>query len=291
MDWNLHKGLSLERLKSLLEVRNAGGISKAAPGAVGKQNQIGRQIRDLEMYFGSKLIEKRGRQVFLTDQGQQLAAMAAQVGALITDFRAHAIGARREFTIAAGGSLYDDLLARQIAKLKPLKLKLKLSEIKQPKIFEALKESRIDAAIAWGTPSRSQQLSQIPLGIMEYAVYGHKSLLQGRGLTRRVFSLPTVIVGYRDLSSVLDSQRETDEVVFVDENITAQNVIASGEYVGVLPCILGDRLPHNQFKRVDLPLLKDFSRKVSFYWNERYAAVRQFKTRWINDIASAFSID
>ncbi len=291
MDWNLHKGLSLERLKSLLEVRNAGGISKAAPGAVGKQNQIGRQIRDLEMYFGTKLVEKRGRQVFLTEQGQQLAALAAQVGALITDFRAHATEVRREFTIAAGGSLYDDLLARRIAKLKSLKLKLRLSEIKQPKIFEALKESRIDAAVAWGTPGRSHQLSQMPLGTMDYAVYGHKSLLRGRDITKQIFTLPTVIVGFRDLSNVLEAQCETDEVVFVDENITAQNVIASGEYVGVLPCILGDRLPHNQFKRVDLPQLKDFSRKVSFYWNHRYAAVRQFSPSWIKDVGNAFLIN
>ncbi len=291
MEWNLQKGLSLDRLKGLLDVKNAGGISKAAPGAVGKQNQIGRQIRDLERYFGARLVEKRGRQIFLTPQGDQLAGMAAQIGALITDFRAEVSGVRREFSIAAGGSLYDDLLARRVCKLKPLKLRLRLSEITQPKIFEALQDSQIDAAIAWGLPRGSHRLAQMPLGILNYAIYGHRSLLKGRDLAKRVFSLPTVIVEYRDISVVLDSMRLTDEVVYVDENITAFGAISSGEYVGVLPCIIGERLSRGQFRQLDLPFLREFSRKISYFWNPRYAAVRQFNPSQIKEIGATFKVE
>ncbi len=285
MEWHLEKGLSLERLKSLLDVRNAGGISKAAPGAVGRQNMIGRQIRDLEVYFGVKLVEKRGRQIFLTDQGKGLAETASQIATLISDYRAAAKGGRRDFHLAAGGSLYDDLLARRVGGLKRERLTLHLEEIKQPKIFSALKEFRVDAAVSWAEPGRVYGLSRFGLGTMEYALYGHRRLLPGRITTEDTFNLPTVIVAFRDLSSELDQRRRTGEVVYVDENVTAHNVIASGDYVGVLPCLIGEQLPKGQFRRIELEFLKAYSRKVCFYWNPRYALVRGFSENWMKGIA------
>ena len=290
MDWHLEKGLSLERLKSLLDVRKAGGIAKAAPGAVGRQNLIGRQLRDLELYFGVRLLEKRGRQVFLTEHGKQLAEAASQIATLISDYRATVKGARREFHIAAGGSLYDDLLARRVGGLKRDRLIVHLEEIRQPKIFLALKESVIDAAISWAEPGKGYGFKSLELGTMDYALYGHRALLQGRVSDESAFKYPTVIVAHRDLSIELNHRSATDNVVFVEENVTARNVIESGDYVGVLPCLIGDQLPRSSFRRVDLKFLRSYSRKVCFYWNPRYALIRGFSETWMKEIGKLFSI-
>lgn len=290
MEWHLEKGLSLERLKSLLDVRNAGGISKAAPGAVGRQNMIGRQLRDLEVYFGVKLIEKHGRQIFLTDEGRSLAETASQIATLIGDYRAKAKGNRRDFHLAAGGSLYDELLARRVGRLKQEKLVLHLEEIKQPKIFSTLKEGRIDAAISWAEPGKVYGLSSLTVGTMNYALYGHRKLLSGRHAPESIWELPSVIVAFRDLSTELEERRRTDEIVYVDENVTAFNVVSSGEYVGVLPCLIGDQLRKSDFRRLDLDFLRAYSRRINFYWNPRYSSMRGFSDNWMKAVAKSLTI-
>ena len=52
-------GLSLDRLKALVEVGAAGSIVKAADGDPVKQSQYSRQIKELEDFFRVKLLERR----------------------------------------------------------------------------------------------------------------------------------------------------------------------------------------------------------------------------------------
>src|ERR1051325_593529 len=49
-------GLSLDRLKALLEAGAAGSIAKAARGDPVRQSQYSRQIKELENFFQTKLV-------------------------------------------------------------------------------------------------------------------------------------------------------------------------------------------------------------------------------------------
>jgi DNA-binding transcriptional LysR family regulator len=44
------RGLSLDRLKVLIEVRDAGSIAQAAPGDPVRQSQYSRQLRELSEF-------------------------------------------------------------------------------------------------------------------------------------------------------------------------------------------------------------------------------------------------
>ena len=46
------RGLSLDRLKVLIEVRDAGSIAQAAPADPVRQSQYSRQLRELSEFFG-----------------------------------------------------------------------------------------------------------------------------------------------------------------------------------------------------------------------------------------------
>jgi DNA-binding transcriptional LysR family regulator len=69
-------GLSLDRLRALVEVGAAGGIVRAAGGDPVRQSQFSRQIKDLEDFFQTRLVERQGKGVRLTGQGRELARIS-----------------------------------------------------------------------------------------------------------------------------------------------------------------------------------------------------------------------
>ncbi len=63
-------GLSIDRLRSFLEIAAAGGIAVAARGNPNRQSQLSRQLKELEEFFDVELV-LRGRGRFaLTAAGQ-----------------------------------------------------------------------------------------------------------------------------------------------------------------------------------------------------------------------------
>ncbi len=69
-------GLSLDRLRALVEVGAAGSIAKAAEGDPIRQSQYSRQIKELEDFFQTKLIERYGKGIRLTRGGKELARIS-----------------------------------------------------------------------------------------------------------------------------------------------------------------------------------------------------------------------
>lgn len=61
-------GLSLDRLRSFMQMAQAGSIAKAAPGDTNRQSQISRQIRELEQFFGTELTRRKGKTLSLSAQ-------------------------------------------------------------------------------------------------------------------------------------------------------------------------------------------------------------------------------
>src|SRR5678815_4497220 len=97
-------GLSLERLKVLIEVHDAGSIAKATAGDAVRQSQYSRQLREISEYFGCEVAQRRGKLLKLTDEGIRLADMSRQFLRCLTDFRAECRTERIVFNVGAGDS-------------------------------------------------------------------------------------------------------------------------------------------------------------------------------------------
>lgn len=69
-------GLSLDRLRTLVEVGAAGSIVKAAGPDPVRQSQYSRQIKELEDFFQAGLVERHGKGVRLTGNGRELARIS-----------------------------------------------------------------------------------------------------------------------------------------------------------------------------------------------------------------------
>src|SRR5271157_5483505 len=103
-------GLSLDRLRSFCLVAQAGGVTRAAKGDPARQSLFSRQIKELEEFFGTELIRRKGRGIVLTDAGARLNLIARECFASLLDFKSQCKGRPVEVVVGTGESVIQWLL-------------------------------------------------------------------------------------------------------------------------------------------------------------------------------------
>src|SRR5580704_17072171 len=116
------RGLSLERLRTLLEVRDAGSITAAAPGDPVRQSQYSRQLRELSEFFGVKVGRRQGKLLKFTAEGSRLAELVHEQLRSLQDFRAECRTDCADYVIGAGDSLLHWLIIPRLGALIGAKL-------------------------------------------------------------------------------------------------------------------------------------------------------------------------
>jgi hypothetical protein len=109
-------GLSLDRLKSLLEVGTAGSIVKATGGDPVKQSQYSRQIKELEDFFRVKLIERQGKGTRLTANGKELGRISRFFLLGLSNFQRGCLAEEQTFRIGAGATFIRHYLLPVVAR-------------------------------------------------------------------------------------------------------------------------------------------------------------------------------
>jgi DNA-binding transcriptional LysR family regulator len=108
-------GLSLDRLRALLEVGAAGSIVQAADGDPVKQSQYSRQIKELEDFFRIKLIERHGRGIRLTPNGKELARISRFFLLGLSNFQRGCLTEEQTFRIGASATFLAMFLLPMLA--------------------------------------------------------------------------------------------------------------------------------------------------------------------------------
>jgi DNA-binding transcriptional LysR family regulator len=103
-------GLSLDRLKTLLEVAAAGSIVKATDGDPVKQSQYSRQIKELEDFFRIKLAERHGKGIRLTANGKELARISRFFLLGLSNFQRGCLAEEQTFRIGASATFIQRFL-------------------------------------------------------------------------------------------------------------------------------------------------------------------------------------
>ena len=98
-------GLSLDRLRSFLELSQAGSIAKAASGDLSRQALVSRQIRELEEFFGTELTLRSGKTLVLSPAGQRLALIIREQFQDLNDFQLEQQKQAKSFSVGAGATL------------------------------------------------------------------------------------------------------------------------------------------------------------------------------------------
>jgi len=142
-------GLSLDRLRSFLEMARAGSIAKAAPHDATRQSLISRQIKELEEYFGVELTCRQGKTLTLTPAGQRLAVLIREQLQDLEDFRREQEKQPKVFTVSAGASTLEWLVVPKLPSIAAMLGGAVLrTEIRRSQpLAEGVQDGRVDLAI------------------------------------------------------------------------------------------------------------------------------------------------
>ena len=173
-------GFTIERLRAFCKIAESGSIVLAAKGDPTRQSQFSRQVKELEEYFGTKLVERAGKTIRLTDDGRKLALLTQAYFRSVEELRASCT--REEVVrIGAGESVFRWLLMPRLAELQSLASGVRLEFITKTTIqsVESVKAGQLDLAIV-RKEAADDSLSVLPCGSLAYALVVPRKMLPGR---------------------------------------------------------------------------------------------------------------
>lgn len=243
--------IDLRRLEALVAVHRTGSVSAAAALLHFGQPTISHHLRRLEAETGSVLLQRVGRGVRLTPEGERLALRGEEILGLLaraedelaasTSLRAGRV--RLAAFPSGAATLVPDALAL-LAERHP-GIELDLREAEPPEAYELLRAGSIDLALTFTYPDQPEpeQISSVP-------VLDDRLFLVTRGgpeaepaddpVDLATLSGTAWITGCercrRELLALCDDAGFTPSIAFAsDDYVAVQSLVAAGMGVSVLP--------------------------------------------------------
>ena len=113
-------GLSLERLRALVEVGAAGSIAQAAAGDPVRQSQYSRQIKELEDFFRTPLLERQGKGMRFTASGRELARISRFFLLGLSNFQRGCLAEERTYRIGGCPTFIQSFVLPALAEARNL---------------------------------------------------------------------------------------------------------------------------------------------------------------------------
>ncbi len=257
------QGLSLDRLRSFLEVADAGGHAAAAPGNPGRQSQLSRQLGELETALGQVLFVRRGRRLEITPAGTALARVVRELDQGLHDVAAAERGPAR-VRLGAGDSVLQWLVLPRLPKLLPALegVELELGALDSDGVAAALQDGRIDLGLLRASEA-TPELKAARLGRVSYAVFS----AVGRG--KLPLAAPT---SERGLGAALASMGPLG--LRCETFPQVAQAVRSGAFAGVLPTFARGQFPAAEFRAQALPALDAVGTPLLLAWRPRTVELR-----------------
>lgn len=283
------RGLSLDRLRVLIEVRDAGSIAAAAPGDPVRQSQYSRQLRELSEFFGCEVAQRRGKILRLTAQGERLAELAREQLRSLSDFRAECREQGVAFTIGAGDSLIQWLVIPRLGRIMDAfpDTHFATSNLRTAEIVQQLADCRLDFGIIRKN-AVAPGLKAVSIGRVRYVALVPHALASAK----RRLTLRQAIVEFPLASQKTDGQFTTGlraiarelEVPLVprlacESFPQTMAALRSGRFWAIVPELATRDLPAATAHRLNDSALVQLEREAMLAWNPRLVRVRPHAAR------------
>jgi DNA-binding transcriptional LysR family regulator len=278
------RGLSLDRLKVLIEVRDAGSIAQAVPGDLVRQSQYSRQLRELAEFFGCEVTQRRGKLLKLTEQGERLAELAREHLRGLEDFRAQARDESVAFTIGAGDSLIQWLVIPQLGELIRIfpHTRFITVNLRTNDIVQQIADGRVDFGIIRRNAA-APGLKSVSLGTVRYLALAPEAFVRkGKQLGLREllaeFPLATQTTDGQFSSGLREIAKRLG--LALTPALSCQSfpqtmaAVGSGRFAAIVPELALLELGTTGVQRINDPLLKTLDREALLAWNPRLVRVR-----------------
>ena len=278
------RGFSIDRMRALIDVAQAGSIAKAARGDPVRQSQYSRQIKELEEFFGIRLARKKGRVLALSTAGAELVKIACEYFSTLEEFKTACKNIPRRFTIGAGDSIHRWIVAPIIAKIG-LEKKLwlfALRNFRNSEVAEMLHNMDIDFGILRKNLIAADILKYKTIQHVRYAIYVPRAMIaKGREKDYQwcLKNIPCATLAFgSSFSSMLknaciDDGYELKVALETESFPSAAEMLKSKSYMAILPEMSEKFLPSGIVK-IQPPFFKVLEREIVLAWNPRLLAVR-----------------
>jgi len=291
-------GLTLDRLKALVEVEAAGSIVGVGPGNPNKHSQYSRQLRELSEFFGCELAERRGRTLRLTQRGASLAKLSREFLQQLADYDAACRAQQVDYTIGGGDSLIQWVVMPHIAKVVDAvpSIRLSTASLNTKDVIEKVTDCRLDIGLVRKT-APTPGLGSVNLGSMRYCLAVPRSLLAGR-------VAPTITRAFRELPMAMQvsSGEFTATLLSIAKNVAPEfqaalscqslpqvlAAVKSRRFAAVLPELAARELPENTYNLLAGRELAPLNREICLIWNPRVMTVRPHASALLAECQSAF---
>ena len=266
-------GLSLERLRSFIEVAEAGSIARVAVGDPSRQSLISRQIGELEAFFGVELTRRKGKGLEITEAGRELARQVRLQFQSLADFKAARAGQPVEYRIASGNSILEWLVAPQMGPLfRAASGTFALLDRRTSDIVASLLDHTVDFGILRKS-ARVPPLQFHALGTLTYALFVPKTLG-----TKDEHSLPLAISVGREFLEAFEQATARmpvkPHIAFRCTSFTlAAQLARSGTAAAVLPRIAAPFLKETTVMRHP-SWIRSLKRELGLAWHRHMLEIR-----------------
>jgi len=270
----LPPGISLDRLIAFCRVAEAGSVSRAAGGNPSRQSQFSRQIKELEAFFQTKLIERRGGGVVLTGAGENLHRMAEAQILSLKRFREEHTVTPDKLCVLAPDFLINWLILPQLARLRQIfpgvviDLRANLGgTMIQPH------DHVYGVSLCWSNPDRKPD-PQTELGTLRTALFVPKAAVAAirdeAGIRALAQRLVLRAAGRHPIVplSTQDGKVSAGEIIGLESDLQQADMVAGGGFAAVLPTLAVQRLPEERFWQFPLPKGNRFDRRVTVHFTK-----------------------
>jgi DNA-binding transcriptional LysR family regulator len=282
-------GLSLDRLRSLLEVGAAGSIAKAAGGDPVRQSQYSRQIRELEDFFCIKLIERHGKGMRLTAQGKELARISRFFLLGLSNFQRGCLAEEQTFRIGASATFIQRFLLPVLSDYRLTRSKARyVTEVTgDDEVERRLHDLTLDfGVIQRATLSRPLQTKEV--GRWKLNLWIPKALHRTETSAAQAFKNRqlSLVLAEKELEGCsLEALRQHEPHLACDNFIEAMVTLSARRFATVLPDFLTPARSPNGFLRLRVPSIESQILQFRLAWNPRLLRLNPHATRHRDSLA------
>ena len=290
-------GLSLERLRVLIEVHDAGSIASSAPGDSVRHSQYSRQLRELSEFFGREVTHRRGKLLKLTPEGARLAELVRPFLRGLEDFHSDCKSVRSVFAIAAGDSLIQWLVIPRLGDLLNTlpDVRFRTVSLRTNEIIQQVTDERMDFGLVRKN-AVAPGLRSMALGTLAFVAVVPTALTSRKSVPNFSELLEKYPLAMQDTDGQFNRKlRElalTQNTLFrpglgCDSFPQTMAAVRSGRFAAIIPELALQELPVGSVHKITGPPLRSLQRDISLVWNPRAIKVRTHAAKVLSAIQTA----
>ncbi len=286
-------GLSLDRLRALVEVGACGSIVRAAEGDPTRQSQYSRQLKELEDFFQTALVERYGKHVRLTAQGRELARISRFFLLGISNFQRGCLAEGQVYRIGASATFILAFLLKVLAAtgFTQSGIRFQVETASNDDIERRLHELTLDFGVVT-RESLSRPLQTAELGGCGLRLWVPRGLCRSEQHARRAFKqrkLPLALALNELPPAAVDFLRENEPVLNCESFVQAQLALCEDGMAALLPTFLLPAGRSGQFMKLRLPALKSCQWSYHLAWNPRLLRLNPHAARRRDGLIAALA--